>query len=78
MKYLGTDKDGAPQFEWCCDKAKTATDAISHLDDGDREYDSDKTGFYMIGGCTKQGPGRGKHAIHKIYFCPWCGTKVDD
>lgn len=78
MKFLGNDATGTPKFSWCCDTAKKSTDAIFFLDDGKREYDSDRTGFYIIGGCTSQGPGHGKHAIHKIFFCPFCSTKVED
>ena len=70
MKYLGTDATGAPQYEWCCDKARLATDAVFFLDDGNREYDSDRTGFYIVGRCN----GNGKHIIHPISHCPFCGA----
>ena len=73
MKYLGTDESGNPKFEWCCDKAPDTKDAIYFLDDGKREYDSDKTRFYIIGKCV----GNGKHAIHKIFNCPFCGAPVE-
>ena len=74
MKFLGNDDKGGPRFYWCCKKAEEATDAISFLDDGGREYDSDRTGFFITGKCLT----RGKHTIHKINFCPWCSSPVQN
>lgn len=72
LKFLG-DVDGQPTFKWCCDAARDKKDAISFLNDGDREYNNDKTRFYIVGKCV----GNGKHNIHKIFYCPFCGAPVE-
>ena len=75
MKFLGLDKNsGLPVFAWCCDKARDAKDVIGFINDGRREYDSDRTGFYVTGKCK----GDGKHEISKIFFCPYCGALVEN
>ena len=73
LKFTGLDELGLPTFEWCCDDARDKKDAISFLNDGNREYDNDRTGFYIVGKCV----GDGKHTIHKILYCPFCAAPVE-